>query len=152
MRRKPNDPQTSQLAKTFKEAMRIAEQMKADGASKEDREAYIAGVLKASWPKGREEPWRYLCEACDDSGWVIRTCVVEGQCGRPFTLPGQASDDWTGRGRCAPGHTYAAPCSCPKGEEKRRQLLKQPRRDEDAIAVAAKTGHGKPSGFQKAGR
>lgn len=137
MKRKPNDPQTSQLAATFKEAMQIAERMQADGATREERNAYVAGVLKASWPKSREEPWRYLCNTCDDAGWVFRVCVVEGQCGRPFRLPGQASDDYTGRGRCAPGHTYAVPCSCPKGEEKRRQLLKRPKTNEDDLVAAA---------------
>lgn len=124
------------LAAAFKEAMRISDQMQADGASKDDREAYVADVLHEAWPKGRKEPWIYACETCSDTGWAIRTCV-QGSCGRPFKLPKQAGEDHTGRGHCAEGHTYAAPCRCAKGEAQRRSLLKE-RRPEDAEAVAAK--------------
>lgn len=135
MSRKP-DTTDSQLVAAFKEATRISDQMKLDGASREDRDAYIATVLQEAWPKGRSQPWVYYCETCSDTGWAPKTCVNRS-CGRPFALPKQSADDWTGRGRCAPNHSYAVACTCAKGEAQRRGLLKQ-RRPDDAMEVAAK--------------
>jgi hypothetical protein len=126
-----------ELAATFRAAMEMTAKMRAAGASREDVEAYVATALEQAWPKGRPEPWHYFCEVCNDSGWAIRTCQNRS-CGRPFKLPGQSGDDHTGQGTCALGHTYAAPCDCHKGEERRRQLLKQ-RRPEDAVEMAVRS-------------
>jgi hypothetical protein len=130
-------PVEGQLAATFREAMRLSDQMKAQGATREERDAFVAKALQAAWPKGREQPWHYLCEVCGDSGWRIRTCVAQS-CGRPFKLPGQASDDHTGQGTCGPNHNYAEPCWCAKGRIQRECLFKQ-RAPEDVMARAAKT-------------
>lgn len=56
-------------------------------------------------PDGRDEPWRYECEVCNDTSWEILRCY-------PGTLKN------CGRRRCARGgegtyeHTYAVRCSC----------------------------------------
>lgn len=137
MKAREMTPEEGQLSKTFREAMRLCDRMKAEGVSKDEREAFVAKALKAGWPKTREEPWHYVCEACGDSGWRVRECVSRS-CGRPFKLPNQAGDDHTGQGRCADGHSYAAPCYCAKGQIQQRCLLKQ-RQPEDAMALAART-------------
>jgi hypothetical protein len=127
------------LAQAWRQALQLAEKMKAEGASASERQQYIANVVREAWPKMREEPWHYLCAACEDSGWIWHTCVNRS-CGRPFKLPGQAGDDGTGQGRCQEGHTYVLPCTmCEKGRGYRRQLRKEPRQQEDAVAVAART-------------
>lgn len=125
------------LSAVFTEAMRIVDRMRDDGASKEDRETYVADVLREAWPKGRSEPWRYFCEPCGDTGWLYKTCI-HGSCGRPFKLPKQKDDDRTGRGQCTEGHSYVEPCACHKGDERRRQLMKEGPSSEDAMAVAAR--------------
>lgn len=145
MTKKPD--QDGPLASVFAEATRIGAQMKADGASLAERQAFVARALREAWPKGREEPWHYVCSACEDTGWRSMVCV-QGSCGRPFRLPGQHDDDHTGQGRCQDGHTYVQPCTCPKGSVRRQQLLKQ-RSDQDAIEIAAKS---KPKGFTRFGR
>lgn len=134
-----SDASLGALARVWREAMRMADQMKAEGTPAAERQAFIATALREAWPKTREEPWHYLCQQCDDTGWVFKTCV-QGSCGRPFTLPGQASDDHTGRGRCAEGHSYCQPCWCLKGQGFKRNLLKAPRPTEDAVEAAARTG------------
>lgn len=130
-------PVEGQLAATFREAMRLGDEMRAKGVSKDEREVFVAQALKAAWPKGREEPWHYVCEACGDMGWRVRMCASRS-CGRPFKLPGQSGEDKTGQGQCREGHTYAEPCMCAKGQQQRRLLWKE-RAPEDAIAVAAKS-------------
>lgn len=126
-----------QLGKIFVEAMRMVDRMKAEGASKDDRESYVAGVLREAWPKGRTQPWRYICEPCRDTGWLYKTCI-RGSCGRPFRFPRAKGDDWTGKGHCTGGHPYVEPCSCEKGQVQRRQLLRE-RSSEDALETAART-------------
>lgn len=136
--RRQSDSGLGPLARAWKEAIRISDQMALDGASKADRQQYVENVIRAAWPKKREEPWHYACKGCDDSGWVVKTCQ-RGSCGRPFSLPKQAGDDRTGKGKCVDGHSYAAPCVCEKGQGFRRSMLKEQPRTEDAMALAAKT-------------
>lgn len=124
------------LASTFAEAMNLRDRMRADGATPDELDRHMESALRGVWPEVRT--WQYYCEDCSDTGWEFRTCV-NGSCGRPFALPKQASDDYTGRGKCAPGHTYARPCWCAKGQERKRSLMREPVGDEDAIAVAART-------------
>lgn len=108
------------LAESFKAAMLIWVAQEAEGVSEAERAAGLEKTLRCAWPQTRE--WHYLCEGCQDTGWVFRVCATAGDCGRPFRLPGQRSDDYTGRGRCTPGHRYVVPCGCPKGDPNRRAL------------------------------
>jgi hypothetical protein len=125
----------SQLGETFVEAMKLWDRMKAEGVSLEERRAVMERTLRAAWPQSRV--WHYYCDRCDDTGWHHKTCTSQMPCGRPFKLPKQSADDWTGRGRCAPGHTYVEPCLCEKGRTRLAQLMKE-RRVEDEVAMAAK--------------
>ncbi len=112
------------LAQTFRAAMAIWDAQKAQGVSEADRQKGLEQSLRAAWPQTRE--WHYLCQKCDDSGFVFGTCVSGSSCGRPFSLPQQHSDDWTGRGKCTEGHVFAQPCWCSKGAGIRRMLEKRP--------------------------
>jgi hypothetical protein len=114
------------LASQFAEALDVMDAQKAAGVPFDERVKGLEGVLRASWPQTRE--WHYVCERCEDTGWWFRICTPELSCGRPFRLPGASGDDYTGRGRCSPGHTYVQPCpTCEKGESRRRGLMHQPR-------------------------
>lgn len=136
-KRRGDKQQWGPLASTFAEAMTIRDRMRADGATPADLDRHMEITLRGVWPQTRE--WHYLCADCDDAGWVFGTCV-NGSCGRPFRLPGQAFDDMTGQGRCSPGHSFCRPCGrCEKGRAFGRQLRKEPRQADDAVETAART-------------
>lgn len=129
------------LAQTVMEAIRIFNADKADGVPPDECHARMERTLRAAWPQTRA--WKYYCDACSDTGWLARTCFNRS-CGRPFKLPGQRSDDYTGQGRCTEGHEYVQPCSCAKGDERRRSLTRQPTQD-DEITRAGRSS--KPTRF-----
>lgn len=56
-------------------------------------------------PPGREEPWHYDCEVCEDSGWEYHRCYAGtgNNCGRRQCMSGN-----TGMYE----HNYVTPCSC----------------------------------------
>jgi hypothetical protein len=128
------------------EALKQRDLQKAAGATKEELDRNLEQTLRAAWPKDRVEPWHYICCDCDDTGWVIRTCTPATKCGRPFRLPGAQSDDYTGRGKCSPGHSYALPCQCAKGVQRMAGLMRtfKQRESEDFTAAT--------KGFTRAGR
>jgi hypothetical protein len=126
------------LGETFIEAMRLWDKLKAEGMSRDDRLQILEKTIRAAWPQMRQEPWHFHCNLCGDTGWRHKVCTASARCGRPFTLPKQSGDDWTGRGRCGEEHTYMEPCLCEKGRQFRANLLKERRDGDDAIAMAAK--------------
>jgi hypothetical protein len=106
------------------EALRIAAEMREDGASRDERDAYVAQVLKASWPKTR--PRVFDCDECEDTGWRFTVCAPDTPCGRPFRLPPSTNEsgylDWTGQGHCSPHHAYVRHCFCRRGQAHRPAL------------------------------
>lgn len=150
---KPKKPQPASegvLAQTYMEALRLAQVAREGGASREEAQEIITKALKEAWPKARVEPWHYYCEECSDTGWQIKICTPETPCGRPFTLPGAASDDYTGRGRCGPRHTYAHPCYCARGRKIYTALFdRQAPSTEDELT---KVGKAKPRPMTRFGR
>ncbi len=124
------------LASAFRQALTLIDSQREAGVSREERLQGLDAVLRDAWPTVR--PWKYVCQRCDDVGWAPAICTPDRPCGRPFRLSGSAGDDYTGRGRCTPGHDYVEPCLCSKGQDFRRQLLKQ-RRPEDFAQAAART-------------
>lgn len=120
------------LAQTVREALRLRDQMRADGSTEEELTKGLEQTLRAAWPQTR--PWHYICEDCSDTGWRHQICTPETPCGRPFTKPGQSADDYTGRGRCGPNHTYVEPCWCRKGELRRSGMDAKPK-SEDYLGV-----------------
>lgn len=111
-------PPDSMLYQTFAEADRLRQLALADGVSKDEANAIVAKALHAAWPRGRVEPWKYLCEICSDTGW------------HPLTCPAYPCD----RTRVHSPHDYVRHCGCAKG----RRMTPQPRTEEDAVAIAAK--------------
>lgn len=112
------------LAATMAEALRLYAKMRADGVPKQECVDYLEAVLRKCWPNTRE--WHYLCDSCRDTGWIPRSCTPETPCGRPFKLPPSTNrsgyQDFTGQGRCTPGHDYVVPCFCPRGVPHQRAL------------------------------
>ena len=45
-------------------------QLRAQGGTRQEVAALMLSGLKTFWPQGRAEPWHYLCERCDDTGWA----------------------------------------------------------------------------------
>lgn len=130
------------LAQTFQKAMEFWDAQKAEGGSFEERVEGLERTLRAAWPQ--ERPWHYICDECSDTGAIIMNSTPATPCGRPFRLPGARPDDWTGRGRCTPNHTYLRPCFCPKGDKYRRIGEERPQQDFKSA--------GKGTDFKKVGR
>lgn len=94
------------LAETFREAMRISDRMKFEGASKADRQAMVETALRQAWPQVRA--WRYLCENCNDYGLKMHDCPGDATCGRSMAhLP----------------HEYGRPCWCDAGRKFRPKAV-----------------------------
>lgn len=128
-RKKRRDPEARTLGAIIMLAVKEAQEMVASGANKAEVAASLEQVVREHWPRGRDEPWRYLCDDCSDSGWQVLTCQRDaGTCQR--TKPH------------AP-HDYLAPCWCAKG---RAIVLKPQRSDVDELASVGKTSR-KPSRF-----
>ena len=74
------------LAQTILGAMKIRDQMKAQGSTREELDHYMEGVVRTAWPKQRAEPWHYLCDKCRDTGLVIYECTPGHRCDGISTL------------------------------------------------------------------
>jgi ferredoxin len=119
-------PDASVLYHTFVEADRLRTQMLKDGATREAANDIVAKALEQAWPKGRNEPWRYLCESCQDSGWRVFRCRGDASCGRV---------------RVHLEHEYVQLCWCAKGQD----MKPKSRGTDDELASVGKTQ--KPSRF-----
>ena len=121
--RKRVDPVADSLGAIIMAAVREAEEMRAAGADAAEVARGLEAVVRDRWPKpkGRTEPWRYLCESCSDTGLVLHSEV----------------------NRLGIHVTTGYPCVCEKGA---RFILKPKMRTaEDAVARAAKVS--KPTRF-----
>jgi hypothetical protein len=54
-------------------------------------------LLRHAVAPAREQPWTVECEACEDTGWVLRACPGDAVCGRE---------------RAHGAHGYATVCPC----------------------------------------
>lgn len=116
-KRKADGQALGSLAQTYAAAIDAWDQQKAAGASFDERTANLERTLRAAWPQ--ERAWHYICQRCDDTGWIYGECSTLTPCGRPFALPKQRMDDFTGRGKCLAGHAFIRPCLCAKGDRHR---------------------------------
>ena len=115
------------LGSLIMQAVALSSRMKADGATDAERFAVIEANLRQFWPRRRQEPWHYACEACRDTGLII----AEGVTNRL----GVVVDD----GR---------PCDiCDRGQ----RFREGPRGGGDDFTKAGKAG-GNPRGFTRYGR
>lgn len=97
---------SGKLATAFGAFMATWEELKAQRVSFFDRCKQLEAVLRANFPEGREQPWRYLCEHCDDSGLRIADCPGDATCGRE-RKHGQ--------------HIFGTPCWCQAGARFRQK-------------------------------
>lgn len=108
----------SHLAATVTECFKIWDQMKAAGATLQERELMVENSLRASWPFTRE--WKFVCQTCRDYGLEMSTCPGDATCGRSKEhLP----------------HDFGRPCWCSAGL-KFRDKGKTP---DDIVQQAART-------------
>lgn len=107
-RTRPSEPEPEPgLSAAVRYAASVASRMRLDGATEAECLSVLEGALRASWPRGRAEPWHYLCETCDDTGWVTRLCSGSARCGAGKTAQWRIEHS---------EHFYVQPCGiCPKG-------------------------------------
>lgn len=108
-----------QLAATFREAIKMWDAMRADGASLSACVRALETSLRAAWPQTPEREWPHWarvprCIHCHGYGLVIRTvtnrlgCVVEEgtpctcQQGARYQEKPKAEADFTAAGKSAP--------------------------------------------------
>lgn len=133
------------LGPSYRAAMEVWDDQVEQGVPFAERVRGLEQTLRAAWPKGRE--WKYVCQDCEDLGWIFRTCEPYAPCGRPFRLPGAREEERTGRGQCQPGHRYCEPCFCPKGRGHATRLQQGMHRGGDLANVGKSA-----KGFTRAGR
>lgn len=110
----------SALAATMKEAFRLRERMKADGATTAELDAAMERTLRAALPQQRV--WRYECEVCWDTGLEMHVCRAGERCNGVSTRidhPGAPAGSYTRLCAHDPNgpyeHDYGTPCLCRRG-------------------------------------
>ena len=137
------------LSAPFSEAMRHCRAMKDDGVSLDDRQMYLARVLRLIWPKARTEPWHHLCDDCNDTGWRLRVCAAGCRCTGVSTRIDDARQKPGGYKRlCVSNdeytHEYVEPCHCGAGD---KHLAKPTAQGEDFERVGQATSRRHPQRF-----
>lgn len=130
---KRRDPVARTLGDIVMRAVAEADELKSQGL---DPSAGLEQVVRESWmkPKGRTEPWRYLCEQCEDTGYQRSQCPGDAMCGEKKT-------DGTPKRIPHDPHAFVRPCWCDKG----RQFQVKPKRETDELAAVGKVS--KPTRF-----
>lgn len=142
---KPKPPTVDgPITKALLEAVAMRRQMLDAGHLPEYVDHEVGKGLKALLGNKREEPWRFLCPRCHDTGWSpVRPSVEEEK--RLMTMYGSTDNS----------HGYSVKCEpCPwnqREREKRRQKAGHDGPEDDDFTAAALVK--KPSGgFKKFGR
>lgn len=112
------------LYQTFVAANALRERALLAGRPRAEANQIVTDALRQAWPKGREEPWHYLCDACEDTGWERHVCAPQRRCNRRSCQPSDA-----------PAHDYMMPCWCQKG----RDRVSRAKGETDELAEIAKT-------------
>jgi hypothetical protein len=128
-RRKKGQAEHGILSQSITEVMRLVDEQKAAGTSKEWQLKTIERTLRAAWPQTRA--WKFLCETCSDCGLEIRECPGDATCGRS---------------KAHLAHEFGVPCLCPAGA----RFRPKPKPTPDDFTQAAKTA--KPKGLTRFGR
>lgn len=128
------------------EAWDLRVKMKAAGTPDAELDAGVEGVLRQAWLRDRQEPWKFLCELCNDTGLQMFVCRTGQRC------PGRSSRDGGNyRLLCATNptseytHDYGLPCVCERGA----RFRSTPKQPADYSEVGKPTK--KPGGFSRFG-
>lgn len=130
------------LWETVKEALRLRDQMRADGASDTELAKGLEQSVRAAWPQGRE--WQYKCDDCRDTGLIEMVCKAGQRCeGTSSRVDHWKDEPGKYRRLCALNptsdyeHTYTMPCFCAAGSRFKRQAP-TPETDDDRAAKVQK--------------
>lgn len=132
----------SGLWDSVKEALRLRDKMREDGASEQELAKGLEQSVRAAWPKGRE--WTYLCTECSDTGVIEMVCKAGQRCeGTSSRVDSWKDEPGKYRRLCALNpasdytHTYVVPCFCAAGKRYRPQP-QTPETDDDRAAKVQK--------------
>lgn len=112
------------LATAYGEMVTLSDEMKANGATFEERQYGIDATLRQMWPFTRA--WKYLCDRCNDTGLVMRICRDGDRCDGVST---RADSAFQPAGKFARlctlspdyEHEYGQPCLCSLGSRFRER-------------------------------
>jgi hypothetical protein len=142
VKRKRKDAHKSEgkLAAAFREAMQMIDAQKAEGVPFAQRIQGLEAVLRQVWPQTRA--WHYTCDACNDSGLVMRVCQRGARCnGISTRIDGPGGTPGKYRRLCAIDplsdyeHEYGTPCFCERG----RRFRDAPKAGPDDFKDAGKS-------------
>lgn len=151
MRSRPVDIVAGVLSAAISAVLRVRDQMKADGASRAELDACVEQVVREVWPRGREEPWKYACPNCSDTGLRMHVCTPWQRCdGISTRMDSPHGTVGKYKRLCAQGvttyeHDCGMPCWCPLG----RRFQSKPSGGEDDFTTSTKS---KPKPMQRWGR
>ncbi len=109
MAERTEKPDELVLAPAIRHALKVRQELKQAGASA-DGDQVLEDAVRKHWPRARD--WHYLCDRCDDTGWVVHHCRPKQRCGRTFCDKHDAIG-------ATYEHTYVIRCDCPKGQPAR---------------------------------
>lgn len=62
-------PVPGKVASTLRECLALYAELRHKGMDYETACGVLEGALRGAWPRGRHDPWHYVCTVCDDTGW-----------------------------------------------------------------------------------
>jgi hypothetical protein len=137
------DGEADTLGAVVMEALDYRDKLKADGVEQEDLDAGLEALLRERWPKphDRTTPWKYLCEACGDTGLRMLMCRPGMRCPDVSTRTDGPGDKPGKYQRLCVGsssytHDYGVPCDCAKGD--RFRTRQRPALDDFTTATKSK--------------
>lgn len=122
------------LQLAIQEALRLRAGLLRDGNSERETDHIVGQGLKAVMGHPREEPWRFLCKTCRDTGWVEIPPSVEQEA-RLQRLYG------ADRAVVQPG--YVKCDFCPFLEKERKERMQRQNEPEDEFTRAGNVKRGR---------
>lgn len=129
------DPVARTLGSVVMSAVVEAEQMQTAGADPDAVADALETVVRSHWPKPkhRTEPWHYVCQLCEDTGWQYHDCPGDATCG-PMTVEKMQKSNPHAE------HQFVTACWCEKGRMFAKNMLpKEKRGGDDTLASVGKT-------------
>lgn len=111
------------LGAIIADLLRLWREMRVGGLSPEQADQALEKSIRDVWPKGREEPWHYVCELCNDTGLRLFVCRRGQRCNgistrtdAPKETPGKYKRLCAKHPDSEYEHDYVTPCLCERGD------------------------------------
>lgn len=116
------------LGSIITEALALHRDLRTKGMTWDEAKCALEKILREVWPKpkGRVEPWHYVCDLCDDTGARLFVCRKGQRCNgistrtdSPKEKPGKYRRICAKHPDSEYEHDYIEPCVCRQGDRYR---------------------------------